>query len=314
MNIESLFVEWRPLFHSANGITGQQATRFIQQLFSAVESDQQVFDYLNVATYVTFKRNSWSDHVTLRPHKKAGWTLHLTLEGSGHYNCIRTQLNTQPGDILLFSPTAYIHKQLAEDCDEWNYSFVKFQANDRILDLLNWPEIASGIFHIKAESKQELEAVSSTIGFIAQQGWSSDASEVNIRSRLVEALLLRCNQIIESNGYQRTDSRLLTAVRYIDDHFTEELTVEKIARAACLSASALSKLFRKNYGISVMQWREEKRIAAACNKLIYSSLQVSQIASQLGYTNAMYFSRCFRRQMKMSPSEYKRLHQPGNDF
>nr|MDT0252261.1 AraC family ligand binding domain-containing protein [Endozoicomonas sp.] len=130
-------------------LTDKDANRFLRRLFDSVESDQQFFKYLNVASRGLCVKGSWTDHSILRPQTKAGWTIHVTLKGSGYYNCVRTTLQTQPDDILLFSPTAYLAVRRAGDCDQWLYSWVTFQDEGGIKDMLNWPEIASGIHHIR---------------------------------------------------------------------------------------------------------------------------------------------------------------------
>ncbi|MRI32588.1 hypothetical protein EOPP23_06255 [Endozoicomonas sp. OPT23] len=308
MQAERLVNEWSHVFYSAEKVSAEQASQFLKQSFDSIESDREFLSYLNISDRAICTKGSWSDYTVLRPHQKAGWTLHLTLAGSGHYNCIRTELETGPGDILLFSPTAYIHKHRAEHCDEWSYSYTKFQPSELTLDLLNWPEIASGIYLIKAGNRREIDSVAGIMDLIADQGWAPGDAEVKVRASLVEALLNRCNQIMESNGYQKTDSRIVAAVRFIEDNLYSDLSIDKIAEAACLSSSALSKLFKKYYQVGVMQWREEKRIAAACHKLTKTDKQVALIADRLGYSNQMYFSRCFKKHMKLSPSEYRKRY------
>ncbi|MRI33296.1 hypothetical protein EOPP23_09905 [Endozoicomonas sp. OPT23] len=77
--------------------------------------------------------------------------------------------------------------------EEWQYSWVMFQPDEKLSPLLDWPKIATGIYHIKAKS---------------EQGHSSDPCEVRIRSTCIEHILLRCNQLVESMEYHQIDCRL----------------------------------------------------------------------------------------------------------
>lgn len=305
---EAVIQQWKSRLESSHELSDEEANQFLLQLFNTVDNDQKFFNYQNVAGDTHCIKDTWKDYVTLRPETKAGWTIHVTLKGSGTYNCVRTSMETQPGDILLFSPTAYLDAKRSVDSDEWLFCWTMFQADSHIMEMLNWPEIASGIHHIKAGNSEELDKIRGVINFIISQGWSTNSAEVNARAICIELLMHRCNQIIESGGYHRIDPRVQTAIRFIEDNLFSDLYIEKIAEAACLSPSALSLLFKKHCGVSVMQWRKEKRMAEACNKLIHSSKRIIQIADELGYVNQMYFSRCFRKQMKMSPSEYRKQH------
>ncbi|MFK0573147.1 helix-turn-helix domain-containing protein [Endozoicomonas sp.] len=308
LSLAPILEDWQLVMASAEDLSDDEAHLFLQQIFSSVESDENFFRYLNVAADTFCQVNTWSDYHLMRPQIKAGWTMHVTVEGSGYYNCVRTTIETEPGDILLFSPSAYLDSRRAESCHRWVYKWVMFQGDGRINDMLDWPEIASGIHHIKAVNPPEFTRVASTIDFLARQGWSAELSEVKIRSTCVEHLMLRCNQIIESGGYKRIDPRVQMSIKFIEDHLFSDLSVEKIAEAACLSGSALALLFKQHCGVSIMQWREELRMAAACHKLIHSAKRVSQVSEELGYINQMYFSRCFRKNMKMSPSQYRKLN------
>ncbi|WP_153765781.1 helix-turn-helix domain-containing protein [Endozoicomonas sp. OPT23] len=308
MKAEPVVQKWKDRLESDEELSDEEAQQFLVQVFNTLENDQRFFNYQNVAGDTHFVRDTWNDYIVLRPEAKAGWTIHVTLEGSGTYNCVRTAMDTKPGDIMLFSPTAYLDARRSENSEEWAFCWTMFQADSHIMEMLNWPEVASGIHHIKAGSSENLKKVKDVIDFMSSQGWSVEPAEVKARAICIELLMQRCNQIIESGGYHRIDSRVQTAVRFIEDNLFSDLCIEKIAEAACLSPSALSLLFKKHCGVSVMQWREEKRMAEACNKLIHTSKRIIQIADELGYVNQMYFSRCFRKQMKMSPSEYRKKH------
>ncbi len=107
--------------------------------------------------------------------------------------------------------------------------------------------------------------------------------------------------VVMSGGFR-------SGTKYIEDHLFSELTTEKIAEAACLSVSSLTQLFKKRFGISIMQWREEKRMSTACNQLLHTNKKIVQIAEDLGYSNQMYFARCFKKHMKISPTDYRKQH------
>nr|MDT0253901.1 helix-turn-helix domain-containing protein [Endozoicomonas sp.] len=302
---------WHDPMTGSYDLKDKDATEFLRQVFSILEDDKLIFTHKNVAAHEHRYKGSWNDFHTCRPQTKSGWTLHITRKGSGHYNCVRVSLDTQPGDILLFSPSAYLECKRSDSSEEWFYSWVLFQVDNRIIDLLDWPEVASGIYYIKAKQEQREENVVKVVDRLARLGWSNELNEVRIRATIVEHLMVRCNQLVESRGYHRKDPRIQTAINFIEDNLFTAININKVADAACLSVSGLTQLFKKQCGVSVMQWREEKRMTLACNHLIHSHKRIVQIAEDVGYVNQMYFARCFRRHMKMSPSDYRKKYLAG---
>ena len=97
-------------------------------------------------------------------------------------------------------------------------------------------------------------------------------------------------------------------MQFIEQNLFDELSINLIAEASNLSVSSLNRHFKREVGVPVMQWREEKRINLACQKLLNSNKRMIEIADELGYANQMYFTRCFRRYMKMSPTDYRKQH------
>ncbi|WP_194842562.1 AraC family ligand binding domain-containing protein [Endozoicomonas sp. OPT23] len=98
--------------------------------------DREIFDHRNVANNTHKKINHWLDNSACRPELKAGWVLHITRKGHGHYNCVRTDLEVEAGDIMLFSPDAYLECRRADNSEEWFYSWILFQANE-LIDRIN---------------------------------------------------------------------------------------------------------------------------------------------------------------------------------
>ncbi|WP_369809177.1 helix-turn-helix domain-containing protein [Oceanicoccus sp. KOV_DT_Chl] len=75
-----------------------------------------------------------------------------------------------------------------------------------------------------------------------------------------------------------------------------------------------SLLFSSNKPASIIKWRDEKRIAYACQLLAHSNKPINTIADQVGYSDPLYFTRCFRRQMGSSPRQYRCSYQTTNPY
>ena len=93
--------------------------------------------------------------------------------------------------------------------------------------------------------------------------------------------------------------------RYIDLHFKEALTLEQLADEAHMNKYYLSHAFKREYGVSPINYMISRRIEESKYLLAETDLSMSQIAQLLGFSSLSYFSQVFRRTQAISPMEYR---------
>lgn len=113
-----------------------------------------------------------------------------------------------------------------------------------------------------------------------------------------------------------TDSALLgvppaadlaaAAVRYINRNIGRKLTIGDICAAFNCSKSTLMKLFKKECGVTVNEYIVSRRIAIAKELLQYTELSVGTIAEKCGFSDSLYFSKCFTSRAGVSPSAFRK--------
>ena len=101
------------------------------------------------------------------------------------------------------------------------------------------------------------------------------------------------------------------AAEFIKDNLTESLHIAKLAKLTGLSIRQFERKFHKAYQVSPRAYLVRMRVAAASDLLRSTSLRPSEVATKTGFYDASDFSRQFRRAMKLSPTEYRRLHGTG---
>ena len=93
--------------------------------------------------------------------------------------------------------------------------------------------------------------------------------------------------------------------RYIDLHFKEPLTLEHLAEEEHMNKYYLSHAFKREYGISPINYMIARRIEESTYLLAETDLSMSQIAQLMGFSSLSYFSQAFRRSLGISPKEYR---------
>jgi len=93
--------------------------------------------------------------------------------------------------------------------------------------------------------------------------------------------------------------------RYIDLHFKEPLTLEQLSEEAHMNKYYLSHAFKREYGVSPINYLISRRIDESKYLLAETDLSMSQIAQLLGFSSLSYFSQVFRKAHGSSPMEFR---------
>ncbi len=108
------------------------------------------------------------------------------------------------------------------------------------------------------------------------------------------------------SSYSQHLSQLDQAISFIDENLTQELSLERIARAAGMSKSYFSAIFKQMNGIPAWEYITRKRVELAMQLLRNRELSIMTIAEQCGFTSISNFNRCFKEVTSFSPSVYRK--------
>lgn len=93
-------------------------------------------------------------------------------------------------------------------------------------------------------------------------------------------------------------------VRYMEEHLSEQLTIERICKDNLVGRSQLQKIFRDAQSCGVIEFFSTMKIDTAKQMIRDNQMNFTQISDRLGYTSIHYFSRQFKKMTSMTPSEY----------
>lgn len=135
---------------------------------------------------------------------------------------------------------------------------------------------------------------------------SFEQSEELLNSALILELIHSIQK--EHNSLENASEKNFAdkAYSYIDEHYTEPITVEDIANYCNISASYLYKLFAKTKRISPNELITAKRLTLSKKLLAENEMGLSEIAAACGFNSQAYFSYCFKRQFGVSPKVFRK--------
>lgn len=128
------------------------------------------------------------------------------------------------------------------------------------------------------------------------------------RSELERALKKAMSRLPEKPPSQedQTPAEVIASIRdHIDRHYHEDIRVEELAEKFFFSKEYLTRLFRNQYGCPIYEYVLQVRMNNAREYLLDPEKTIQQIAEKMGYSNANYFGKAFKRRYGMTPSEFR---------
>ncbi len=102
-----------------------------------------------------------------------------------------------------------------------------------------------------------------------------------------------------------TGALVKRAIAYMNRHMTRQVTRWQIAESVNISEDYLTRIFRREMGVSPWDYLNRCRVGLACSLLLGTGASMSEIADESGFHDQAYFCRVFRRIKGMSPGQYR---------
>lgn len=99
--------------------------------------------------------------------------------------------------------------------------------------------------------------------------------------------------------------RIGDAIAYIETNYSEKITLEKLARKAYLSPRQFSRIFKKSTDRSPIDHLMYVRCLKAAELLKRTDRSITEISFACGFSDSNYFTRCFRKLLNQTPSQYR---------
>jgi two-component system response regulator YesN len=103
-------------------------------------------------------------------------------------------------------------------------------------------------------------------------------------------------------------SQIKPAIDYIKRNYREPITLNDVAKAAHLSVSRLSHVFKEQTGLTIVDYLTKERIEYAKELLISTNKNCTEICFDSGYNNQSYFTRTFKEVVGTTPRNFRDMN------
>jgi two-component system response regulator YesN len=140
---------------------------------------------------------------------------------------------------------------------------------------------------------------------LAESGKNMESAIAYAKKMISQAIGIR-----DQNSGNKNRSILKTAVDFIDSHYMdEEISLNTVANVANVSSNHFSALFSQNMGQTFIEYLTTLRMNKAKELLRCTGMRSSEIAGEIGYKDAHYFSYLFKKTQGMTPSDYRKARE-----
>ena len=124
-------------------------------------------------------------------------------------------------------------------------------------------------------------------------------------NKLADKYLVTESPVKEKNILEDENAFVHEAKNYIEEHYSENLSIKDVAEQIGISSGYLSTMFNQNLGLGFAEYLNGLRIEHACVYLEQNYLKVYEIAYKVGFRDEKYFTKVFKKIKGMSPKEYR---------
>ena len=163
--------------------------------------------------------------------------------------------------------------------------------------LTNTPELTGTLERLVAVSRTTDVAKDVLAGFTLQE-------------LLVRLMQTQARELI-FNDYARhlTTHRFAAVVQHIKEHLAENLSVDKLSALACMSKATFFRVFKREFGLTPVEYIVRERLAVAKRLLRQPLASVAEVCLRAGFNNLSYFQALFKKHEGLTPGAYKKLAQ-----
>ena len=239
------------------------------------------------------------------PHTHNHLELFYIVGGKGQF-LIQDQLYPVDANNLVVINPNVIHTEVSLNAQPLEYIVLGIEGIE-----LQTRDTSNGQFSILDQF--ESVEISSCLRNILRETELKNTGYEDVCQAYMEILLILLMRnialAIPAEPQSPSANRQCAAIRrYIDLHFKESLTLEQLAEESHMSKYYLSHAFKREYGISPINYMISRRIEESKYLLAETDLSLSQIAQLLGFSSLSYFSQVFHRTQGISPKEYRQSH------
>jgi AraC family transcriptional regulator of arabinose operon len=245
-----------------------------------------------------------SGYIVRRSKGSQAWLLFHTVGGAGCIRVNNEEFICKNNDIHILKPGTP-HHYFTLPGSVWDFYWSYFIPRNTWSTWLILPELGTGVLSVSLKEKSLISRITSIFERLVTDCRYMDVIQHELALGAMEEILLLLYRTCRKGNYQHLDDRIAEVLEVISTRYSEDHTIENLAKLVCLSPSRLSHLYKESVGESILATLHRIRLEQAARLLQFSPMSVSEIAQLAGFQSMNYFAKKFKLQYRVSPSKFR---------
>ena len=282
------------------------ANAFVSACFNLLIHTPRTYHDFSCLQYL-LSEGHFLDFPIVHPVAVDFWTMYSTRDGRGEISVAGQEpIELGYGSVALIPPGCQCEVRRAAQSEQWQTDVLSFRSQPEWFELLDWAFSLESPMVVHIEIEEALVRLKTQFNELQSIAYQRGDINERLCHNIIENLLIRLRRVSEmENRLPPADLRVRKAIEYVLPRYCENVSLEEVASHAGLSASRLNSLFRQQYGTSLIKWRDRMRLQKAQELLNHTTLAISDISNRVGYDDALYFSRRYKKQFGFPPSQQR---------
>ena len=246
-------------------------------------------------------------HSTLHTHPFT--ELFYVVDGKGEFNIQGQRFPVKANDFVIINPQVE-HTELSSPDEPLEYIVLGIKG----LSFSNLTPVSEGghpfsFFNLRDEQKDILRYLNAMVQEATSQSMSYELVCHNLLEILLIKILRHQHFDLEVGKQSKATKDISFIKHYLETYYHESIQLEDLASMTHLSRFYISHSFKKEIGMSPMEYLIAIRIKESKILLRTTNYSISQVADIVGFTTPTYFSKQFRKSTGISPTDYREQFQ-----
>lgn len=238
-------------------------------------------------------------------HYHRSYELYYLVKGEREYFIEDRFFLVKEGDLVVI-PKKVFHRTAGEGGLRFLVHFSDTFLHKYFTDALLQPLFRGVPFVFRAENRERERIVTLLNAMLTEWGREEEQDQTLQCGYLYQLLFTVANATNTYVPHNRPDERITQIIQYINENYNHITDIEQVAEHFFISKYHLCRFFRKNLGIPLVSYVNTIKIREACSLMKKGELSMTSIAMQCGFNSSSYFCKVFKKEMGVSPSEYRK--------